>query len=61
MGDSMILGVMVVIMAMPIASNFTMLSAQYGGEQKLAASSVFITTLLSVLTIPVLAGILLAG
>ncbi|MBP3304508.1 MAG: AEC family transporter [Oscillospiraceae bacterium] len=61
MGDSMILGVMVVIMAMPIASNFTMLSAQYGGEQKLAASSVFITTLLSVLTIPVLAGILMAG
>lgn len=60
MGDSMVLGVMVVIMAMPIATNFTMLSAQYGGDQKLAASSVFLTTLLSVITIPLLAGILKA-
>lgn len=61
MGDSMVLGVMVVIMAMPIATNFTMLSAQYGGDQKIAASSVFLTTLLSVITIPVLAGILKMG
>ena len=58
MGDSMILGVVVVVMAMPIATNFTMLSAQYGADQKLAAASVFLTTLLSVFTIPVLAGIL---
>lgn len=58
MGDSMILGVVVIVMAMPIATNFTMLSAQYGADQKLAASSVFLTTLLSVITIPILAGIL---
>jgi len=56
--NSIVLGAMVTIMAMPIASNFTMLSAQYDRDQKLAASSVFITTLLSVLTIPLLAGIL---
>ena len=60
MGNSMVLGVVVVIMAMPIATNITMLSAQYGGDQKLAASSVFLTTLLSVITIPLLAGILKA-
>jgi len=58
--NSMLLGVIVVIMAMPIASNFTMLSAQYDRDQKLAASAVFITTLMSVLTIPILAGILKA-
>lgn len=60
MGQSILLGVIVVIMAMPIASNFTMLSAQYDKDQKLAASAVFITTLLSVFTIPILAGILKA-
>lgn len=56
--DTMLLGVMVVIMAMPIATNFTMLSAQYDKDQKLAAASVFITTLLSVVTIPLIAGFL---
>jgi predicted permease len=56
--NATILGVIVIIMAMPIASIFTMLSAQYDRDQKLAASSVFLTTLLSVITIPILAGIL---
>lgn len=56
--DKMLLGVIVVLMAMPIATNFTMLSAQYDRDQKLAAASVFMTTLLSVITIPILAGIL---
>lgn len=59
--NPIILGVMVTLMAMPVASNFTMLSAQYDRDQKLAASSVFITTLLSVLSIPILAGILNRG
>lgn len=59
--NPVMLGVIVVIMAMPIASSFTMLSAQYDKDQSLAAASVFITTLLSVLTIPVLSGILGAG
>ena len=61
MGASMVLGVMVVIMAMPVATIITMLSAQYDKDQTLAASSVFITTLLSVVTIPLLAAILKAG
>ena len=61
MGPSIVLGVMVVIMAMPVATIITMLSAQYDKDQTLAASSVFITTLLSVVTIPLLAAILKAG
>lgn len=61
MGESMVLGVMVVIMAMPVATIITMLSAQYDKDQTLAASSVFITTLLSVITIPLLAAVLKAG
>lgn len=59
--NSMMLGVFVVIMAMPVASSFTMLSAQYDKDQSLASSAVFITTLLSVVTIPLLAGVLGAG
>lgn len=61
MGQSMVLGVMVVIMAMPVATIITMLCAQYDKDQTLAASSVFITTLLSVITIPLLAAVLRAG
>lgn len=61
MGGSVVLGVMVVIMAMPIATIITMLSAQYDKDQTLAASSVFITTLLSVITIPLLAAVLRMG
>ena len=56
--DTMLLGVVVVLMAMPIATNFTMLSAQYDRDQTLAAASIFMTTLLSVITIPILVGIL---
>ena len=55
------LGVMVAVMAMPVASNFTILSAQYDKDQKLASASVFLTTLLSVGTIPLLMGLLFAG
>ncbi len=61
MGDSNVLGVMVIIMAMPVATIITMLSAQYDKDQSLAASSVFITTLLSVITIPLLAAVLKMG
>lgn len=59
--DPVVLGVVVAVMAMPIASNFTMLSAQYDRDQRLASSATFITTLLSVVTIPVLMGLLFAG
>ena len=61
MGGSVMLGVVVIIMAMPIATIITMLSAQYDKDQTLAASSVFMTTLLSVITIPLLAAVLKMG
>ena len=59
--NQLVLGVVVAVLGMPIASNFTMLSAQYDRDQKLAASAVFITTLLSVVSIPLLMGLLFAG
>ncbi len=44
----------VVMLAMPVATNATMLCAQYDGNHKLAATGIFITTVLSVGTIPLL-------
>lgn len=59
--DETTLGVIVAVLGMPIASNFTILSAQYDQDQTLAASAVFITTLLSVVSIPILMSMLFAG
>lgn len=52
--NELIVGVTVVMMAMPVATNTTMLCAQYGGNSAAAARGVFLTTLLSVVTIPFL-------
>lgn len=53
--DMLLLGVCVIIAAMPVATNGTMLCLQYRGDEKLMAQGTFLTTLLSVITIPVMA------
>lgn len=50
--DESMLGVLVVTLAMPAATNATIISYQYGGDEKMASSGVFLTTLFSVVTIP---------
>lgn len=57
--DEVVLGVAVLLFAMPTATNSTMLTLQYGGNYSLASSSVFVSTLLSLITIPVIAALLL--
>ncbi len=52
--NPLILGVAFVICAMPVATNATLLTTMYGGNQSLASSGVFISTALSVATIPLL-------
>ena len=52
--DSMSFGISVMLLAMPVATNTTMLCTQYETNQELAASTVFITTALSIVTIPLL-------
>jgi predicted permease len=52
--DHLMLGVLVTLSAMPTATNATLLSMEYDGNEKLASKGVFLTTLLSVLTIPLL-------
>lgn len=56
--DGISLGILVAESAMPAATITTMLSIQYGNNEKLAAKGVFLTTLFSVITIPLLMSIL---
>ncbi len=52
------LGLLVVMTAMPVAANATMLSAAYGGDHRQASSLIFVSTALSLVTIPLLAATL---
>lgn len=52
--DPVILGVAVVIQGMPVATNCTMLALQYGGDAASAGQGTFVSTLLSIVTIPLL-------
>jgi len=54
----LILGITVVIAAMPVATMSTLLASKYGADEELAASGVFLSTLMSVITIPVLMWVL---
>ncbi|SHI08012.1 hypothetical protein SAMN02745823_02313 [Sporobacter termitidis DSM 10068] len=57
--DRLMLGVLVALSAMPTATNATMLSMEYGGNEQLASKGVFLTTLVSVASIPLLVILLL--
>ncbi|MCL2344200.1 MAG: AEC family transporter [Firmicutes bacterium] len=48
-----------VMASMPVAVNTTLLCNQYGGNERLGSSGVFLTTVLSVATIPLVCGLLL--
>jgi malate permease and related proteins len=51
----MIYDITVIVAAMPAASNTSLIAEVYGGDTDSASSIIFLTTLLSVLTIPVVA------
>lgn len=52
--NSLMLGITVVMAGMPVATLTTLLTAKYDGNQELAAAGVFLSTLLSFVTIPLL-------
>lgn len=58
LGGSLLLGTMVLLTAMPVASNVVMLRSEMGGEGDYVARGVAFSTLLSVLTIPVISALL---
>lgn len=47
-------GVMLVLAAMPVATNTTMLAIEYGGDMHLASKGIFFSTVLSVISIPLI-------
>ena len=50
--DPIILGVSVLLAAMPVAANSVLIAEEYGVNSELASKGVFISTLLSIITIP---------
>lgn len=52
--NGLILGVTIVILSMPVATNVPIICCQCGQDEDLGASGVFLTTLLSMATIPLL-------
>lgn len=52
--DATLLGIMTILIAMPVASIAVMFANQYDGDAKLASKGVFITTMCSFVTIPLL-------
>ncbi|MDP3488106.1 MAG: AEC family transporter, partial [Bacillota bacterium] len=55
----LLVGVPTIIAAMPAAANTAILAQEYGASPRLASQVVFISTLLSVLTIPLLVYLIL--
>lgn len=57
--DSMVLGIAITQMAMPVAVNGSLLCMEYGGDAECMAQITFISTLASIVTIPAAAAWLL--
>jgi len=55
---AMVYGVAVIEMAMPVAINGVMLSMEYDGDSGCMAQAIFLTTMLSIVTIPLVAMLL---
>ncbi len=52
--DPVLLGTLIVLCGMPVATNGTMFCYEYGGNAKTMAQATFITTVFSLVTIPIL-------
>ena len=52
--DPMLLGILVVLSGMPVAAAVAMIPIEYGGDASTASSAVFLSTVLSAVTIPLI-------
>ena len=57
--DKLLLGILVVVSGMPVATNATMLTMEYGGNLEVASKTVVLSTILSVASIPLMVYLLL--
>lgn len=56
--DQVIFGITLIMLCMPVGSMTAMLAKDYGGNDKLAAEGILLTTIMSVITIPLVVLIL---
>lgn len=52
--DALIAGVIILLNAMPAASTTAILAEKYGGDAKFASATIFVSTLLSLITVPLM-------
>ncbi|MBQ1193032.1 MAG: AEC family transporter [Lachnospiraceae bacterium] len=52
--DELLFGVVIILLMMPIATNAIMFAIEYNSDEKLAAKAVFLSTLMSLVTIPLI-------
>ena len=57
--DPLILGITLIMISMPVANSAVLFATEYDGDISLAAKTVFMTTLLSVVTIPLIVALFL--
>ena len=53
-GDALIMGVMTVLLLMPVANNSVLFATMFNKDEKLAAKTVFISTVFSMISVPVM-------
>ena len=58
MKDQVMLSVSLILLSMPSGTNATIMSYRFGADEKMASAGVFLTTLLSVGTVPLIMSIL---
>lgn len=58
--DPLILGVTLIMISMPVANSAVLFATEYDGDVSLATKAVFMTTLLSIVTIPFIVALFLA-
>lgn len=57
--DPLILGVTLIMIAMPVGNSAVLFATEYGGDVSVAAKNIFMTTLLSIITIPLIVALFL--
>lgn len=57
--DPLILGVTLIVLSMPVGNSVVLFATEYGKDASLGAKSIFMTTLLSILTIPLIVALYL--
>ena len=52
--DEFILNIIYILLLMPVANTSVLFATEFGGNEHLAAKTVFITTVMSIVTVPLL-------